>query len=134
MNLNSEAAPNDLTKAPIAPHDLTQDPDVSGSSRFALPRPRPPSPLSIRENVNQGQHRAWTQYTGEQRVESTQWVYSKGLVVVSARTNKSHHHHQDVDDVAFYLFLQKQKRAYGHIPILWVRTCASLQRNNHADS
>ena len=94
-----------LTKAPIAPHDLTQDPDVSGSSRVALPRPRPPSPLSIRENVNRGQHRAWTQYTAEQRVESTQRVYSEGLVVVSARTNKSHHHLQDV-------------------------TGASLQRNN----
>jgi len=25
--------------------------------------------------------------------QSTQWVYSVGLVVVSARTNKSHHHH-----------------------------------------
>jgi hypothetical protein len=24
------------------------------------------------------------------------------------------------DDDAFYLFFQKQKRAYGHIPILWV--------------
>jgi hypothetical protein len=58
--------------------------------------------------VNRGQHRAWTQYTAEQRVESTQRVYSEGLVVVSARTNKrnkSHHHHQDV-------------------------TGASLQRNN----
>jgi hypothetical protein len=38
-------------------------------------------------------------------VESTQRVYSEGLVVVSARTNKSHHHLQDV-------------------------TGASLQRNN----
>jgi hypothetical protein len=42
-------------------------------------------------------------------VESTQRVLSEGLVVVSARTNKSHHHHQDV-------------------------TGASLQRNNHAES
>jgi len=25
---------------------------------------------------------------------STQWVYSVGLVVVSARTNKKYHHHQ----------------------------------------
>ena len=24
------------------------------------------------------------------------------------------------DDDVFYLFFQKQKRAYGHIPILWV--------------
>ena len=26
----------------------------------------------------------------------------------------------DDDDDVFYLFFQKQKRAYGHIPILWV--------------
>jgi hypothetical protein len=30
------------------------------------------------------------------RTERTQWVYSGGLGVVSARTNKSHHHHQSL--------------------------------------
>jgi hypothetical protein len=52
--------------------------------------------------VNRGQHRAWTQYTAEQRVESTQQVYSEGLVVVSARTNKSHHHHHDVTGASLH--------------------------------
>jgi hypothetical protein len=32
--------------------------------------------------------------------ERTQWVYSGGLVVVSARTNKRHHHQQKTHDTA----------------------------------
>jgi hypothetical protein len=45
-------------------------------------------------------------------VGSTLGVYRFGLIFVSAKTNKRHHHHD-----VFYLFLQKQKiGAKLHIP------------------
>jgi hypothetical protein len=45
------------------------------------------------KNLNDKKRTQWV-YSGLNDKKRTQWVHSGGLFVVSARTNKSHHHHK----------------------------------------